>query len=474
MKTVKIADISLRESSRQSTTGLSFKEKIEIVRQLVKLNVDVIETGYVTDAPADAVLVRTIASMVEDAEVSVPVTFDKAEIDRTWDALSKAKNPRMNVIVPTSTVQMEYIYQMKPDVMLQKVEETVAYCAGICPHVEFTAEDATRAEPAYLATVIKAALKAGAKTITLCDSTGEALPGEIVSFIAAIRREVQALENAKIAVQLRNTLGLSASSALSAVSVGAVEVKVSAGAAHDILPLEQFLGVLKNRGDALSLTCNANLTAMQRICRQIDMLAGHARTGTSAFDRVIGGADAESADGFGEDADVDAISAVIATMGYEVSGEELEKIYAQFREIAKIKRVYNQDIEAIVAETAGQVPPTYELDNYVINSGSDITATAFVRVIKSGTAQQALSMGDGPIDAAFLAIEQSVGRHFELDDFQISAVTEGREAMGSALVRLRSGGKLYSGRGVSTDIIGASMRAYISAVNKIVYEEKEQ
>ncbi len=167
-----------------------------------------------------------------------------------------------------------------------------------------------------------------------------------------------------------------------------------------------------------------------------------------------------------------AVSRRIVSLGYDVSNDDLNEIFRLFREIARSKPVDNRDLEALVAETAGQVAPTYQLDNYVINSGSAITATAFIRLLKDGSPHQAISIGDGPIDASFQAIEQILGRHYELDEFQIQAVTEGHEAMGDALVKLRYNGKLYSGRGLSTDIVGASIRAYLSAVNKVVFEEK--
>jgi 2-isopropylmalate synthase len=147
------------------------------------------------------------------------------------------------------------------------------------------------------------------------------------------------------------------------------------------------------------------------------------------------------------------------------------KVYEEFRRLSEKKKVTSKDLDAIVANVALQVPPTYRLIEYVTNSGNAITATAHIKMEKNGEMLEGVSLGDGPIDAAFRAIEQIVGRHFELDDFQIQSVTEGREAMGSALVRLRNNGKLYSGNGISTDIIGASIRAYLSALNKITYEE---
>ena len=161
-----------------------------------------------------------------------------------------------------------------------------------------------------------------------------------------------------------------------------------------------------------------------------------------------------------------------AKLGYDLSEEDGAKVYEAFSRIAARKeRVGAKELDAIVASAAMQVPPTYRLENYVITSGNTISATAHIKLEKNGVMKEGISLGDGPIDAAFLAIEQIAGHHYELDDFQIQAVTEGREAMGEAVVKLRSGGKLFSGRGISTDIVGASVHAYINALNKIVYEE---
>jgi 2-isopropylmalate synthase len=165
------------------------------------------------------------------------------------------------------------------------------------------------------------------------------------------------------------------------------------------------------------------------------------------------------------------VAAAVRKLGYELSEEDTAKCFDAFVRIADKKSVGEKELDTIVASAALQVPPTYTLESYVINSGNIITATAHIKLLKQGKTQQGFGLGDGPIDAAFLAIEQIIGHHYELDDFQIQAVTEGREAMGSALVRLREGGKLYSGRGISTDIIGASIHAYLNALNKIVFEE---
>jgi len=465
---IKIAEISLREAEQDDAARLSFKEKLETAKLLEKLRIDVIETGPVGDSPADSAFVRTLASSLEYSVVSVPVSLDKKSVDKAWDALVKAKKPRLNVIVPTSTVQLEYRRQLKAESVLPLVSEITAYCAGLCPDVEFTAVDSVRSEPDFLAAVLKAAIAAGAKTVTLCDSVGEMLPEEISEFIASVYSSVPELRGITLSLQCRDSLGLASAAALAGVKSGAGQIKVSSGMNSDMLSLEQFLNVIKVRGETLGISDNINAMALQRTCSQLAALAGFGgagRTGEAAGGR------AEDAV-LPEDADIGTLGSYIASLGYEVSKDDLESIFVQFQEISRNKKVVGRDIEALVAETAGQSSPTYQLHNYVINSGSAITATAFVELLKDSAANKALSAGDGPIDAAFKATEQIIGGHYELEEFQIQAVTAGREATGDALIKLRHGGKLYSGRGVSTDIVGASIRAYLSAVNKIVYEER--
>lgn len=469
MREVKIVDISLRESEQLFPSGLSFKQKIEMAKLLEKLKIDAVETCFIGEAASDGVLVRTLSTMFDNCVISVPVSLDKAVIEKAANALSKAKKARLNLIVPTSTVQMEYVYHLKADTILSQVKDMLETCVALCPNVEFTAEDATRSDIEFLCSVIETAITAGAKTITLCDTTGEKTPDEISAFINAVKMKVPALSDVVLSLHLRDHLGLAAASALTAAICGVQQFKVSCSNHSDHLSLEQFLNALKVRGETLEITCGANVTALSRTCRQIEAITGAGRSGRFAFAKEeSGGADQEE---LRADADITAVRKRIELLGYDVTDDDLNEIFRLFKEIARRKKVVSRDLEALVAETAGQVTPTYQLDNYVINSGNAITATAFIRLLKDGSPLQAISVGDGPIDASFQAIEQILGRHIELDEFQIQAVTEGHEAMGDALVKLRSGGKLYSGRGLSTDIVGASIRAYLSAVNKIVYEE---
>ena len=475
MINIKITDISLRESEQVYAARLSFKEKLETAKLLEKLQIDVIETGPVSDSPADMAFIRTLASTLEYSTVSVPVTLDKKDIDRTWDALSKAKKPRLNIAAPTSTVQMEYKHQIKAEALLPLITEITAYCAKLCPDVEFTAVDSARSEPAFLASVLNAAIGAGAKTITLCDSVGELLPEELSEFIGSVYDSVPELRGVTLSLHCKDSLGLASAAVLAGIKSGARQVKVSSGVGTSALSLEQFLNVVKVRGETLGISYNINSTALQRTSSQLAALAG-VGVGVGGPNRAPAGStdkkteEAALPDGAG----IDDLRAYIDALGYEISEDDLGRIFTQFVEISKSKKVVGRDIEALIAETAGQAAPAYQLRSYVINSGSSITATAFIELARDGAAKSALSAGDGPIDAAFKAAEQIFGVHYELEDFQIQAVTSGREATGDSLIKLRHGGKLYSGRGVSTDIVAASIRAYLSAVNKIVYEERSQ
>jgi 2-isopropylmalate synthase len=296
------------------------------------------------------------------------------------------------------------------------------------------------------------------------------MPDELSAFLTDLRTNTPALEKVSLGICCENKYGMALAATVSAIKAGAQEVKTAVGDA--LSPsLDGFAAILRDCGDREGICASLKFTEMRRITKQIEWIVDQRGEGTSAG-RASSEADvAEQEIALVSDASQESVSAVVAQLGYDLSDEDGMKVYEEFRRLSEKKKVTSKDLDAIVANVALQVPPTYRLIEYVTNSGNAITATAHIKMEKNGEMLEGVSLGDGPIDAAFRAIEQIVGRHFELDDFQIQSVTEGREAMGSALVRLRNNGKLYSGNGISTDIIGASIRAYLSALNKITYEE---
>lgn len=437
----------------------SFKEKIEIARQLEKLKVDTVEIGEIDNIKRDTLLVRTVASFVKDAVLSVAGGFSKEGIDNAVNALNTAKKPRIRIELPVSTVGMEYTCHKKAPKMLEYIKELVGYASEKCSDVEFCAVDATRAETDFLKEVIATAYSAGAKIVTLCDTAAEMLPDSFGEFIAELKTD------GEIGIMCDNKNGLAVADAVIAIKNGANIIKTSVGGSD--IPLNTFASVIKNCGNSCNIESGIKITESGRIIKQIGWITDNVKNEKTAV--LI----AQEENGMELDAndDSDTVLSAVMKLGYDLSEEDSAKVYEEFLRVASKRKVTLTELDAIVATVALQVPPTYKLVNYVVNSSNVITSSAQITLQKNGENLQGISIGDGPIDAAFLALEQITGTHFELDDFQIHSVTQGKEAMGNALVKLRKEGKLYSGNGISTDIISASIKAYINAVNKIVYEE---
>ena len=467
MKQIRISDVTMKQSSEDFR--LSFKEKIELAKLLDKLGVDIIEIEGMNDARTGALQIKSIASAVVDSYISVPVQLNKESVLKTWDALKLAKHPRLQVCAPTSPVQIEYLFHKKPDAMLLAIKDTVAECASLCSDVEFVACDATRSEQAFLTQAIEAAIGAGAKTVTLCDTAGSMLPSEFESFIKLQYEELPKLREVTLGISYSNAIAMADACAVISVANGAEQI---CAAAHptDSASLASIARILWEKSDALGASSVIRVTQLSRIINQIDWLCQSTKAKSTVKANVT---QDEPGIFLTSHDDQSAVSEVIKKLGYDLSDEDCLKVYNAFRQIAgKKEKVSFRELDAIIASSAMQVPSTYKLDTYVITSGNTISATAHIKLSKNGQSVEGVYIGDGSIDAAFQAIEKITGCHYELDDFQLQAVTEGREAMGQTVVKLRSGGKVYSGRGISTDIVGAGIQAYLSALNKIIYEEE--
>lgn len=468
MKTIRISDMTMAQGSKSAS--ISFREKIELSKLLDSLGVSVIELEGIHQSRTDALRIKSVAAAVKESTVAVPVTLDKENIDQVWAALKLAKNPRLQVKCAVSSVQMEYLYHKKADAMRDAIREAVAYCRSLCADTEFVAEDATRGEPAFLHTVLEAAVEAGATTVTVCDSAGIMLPEEFAAFVKELFAAVPALKNVCLGVCCSNHLSLADASAVAAVVQGAGEIKAAAYPTGQS-SIENVARILAARSDLLQAVSTVRVAQMSRI---MDQIAWICQTDGKKATPFSGTAQEDGGIYLTEHDDITAVAEAAARLGYDLSEEDKRSVYEAFRQIAKKKeQVGIRELDAIVASAAMQVPSSYVLETYVINSGNTISSSAHLRLRRGEQLLEGVYLGDGPIDAAFKAIESITGRHYELDDFQLQAVTEGREAMGQTIVRLRSGGKVYSGRGISTDIVCAGIQAYLSALNKIVYEEGE-
>ena len=469
MDQIRISDVTMKQTGKEFT--LSFKEKLEIPKLLDRLNVDVIELEGITQPKIDALRIKSVASTVKNSIVAVPVALSTESVDATWNALKEAKRPRLQVVASTSPVQMEYLFHKKPDAMLKAVEETVAACSAKTSDVEFIADDATRSDSAFLYKVIKTAIDAGAKTITVCDATGSILPDEMSAFIDALYENVAELKDVVLGVSCSNELAMADACAIASIQHGVREIKAAAYPINQT-SLPHVSRLLATKGEAFGVTCSVRTVEMKRIIKQIDWMCQTTRSKNSPFDNGV--QDVADDISFTANDNMATVLKAVEKLGYDLSEEDKSQVWDAFQKIAARKdAISSKELDTIVASAAMQVPATYVLNTYNITASNTSSSMAYMKLDKNGQMLEGIALGDGPVDAAFLALENILGCHYELDDFQIRSVTEGREAMGEAVVKLRSNGKLYSGRGTSTDIVGSSIQAYISAVNKIVYEEAE-
>ena len=471
MNRIRIADVTIKESCNSREAALSFKEKMEVAKQLDLLMIDVIEMPKVTEQ-TENLLVKSLCPVIKNSVLSVEVGLDQAEVDRAAAALANAKKPRICISVPTSPVQMEYLCGMKPKKILELVPAIVSYAKTKCEDVEFYCKDATRSEKEFLCNIILCAVKAGANIVDLEDTAGIMLPEEFDSLIDGIRAVLKEEgQNADLSVTCSDNLNMATANAVTCIRSGAVEVKTSLiGKAAP--RLEAIVNMVTERGDSLEMEIAQKRPEVEKTLRKLFWMEGSKSGGTFALEHDESKKELDL--DLDENADISKVIRAIKKLGYDLSDDDNAKVYKEFKRVSEKKKVGSKEMEAIIATASLQVPPTYQLVNFVINSGNIITPTAQVTLEKDGNQLKGLSSGDGPIAAAFLAVEMVVGVHYELDDFQIQSVTEGSEAVGNALVKLRYNGKLYSGNGISTDIIGASIRAYLNAINKIVYDSRNE
>lgn len=461
MRKIIISDFTLRQLAEEERKDILFREKISIAAAIDNFGADKIELASVTSPKEDAIINKTISSVVKNSTLAIPVGYDEESVNTAWNCIADAVSPCLQVILPVATAQMEYSFRAKDSYMLENISSLVSLAKKKCDNVEFVALDATRADPAFLIKACLAAKESGAVCLTLCDDAGLSLPEEIAETVKAVKGEC----GIPVSVKLSDNANMAIACAVSAVRAGADGVKTSMLGSGVILT-QDFAKTVSAKGTALDIVTSLKLTEIQK-----DI--------TSAVAGIVPReADTVSAEGSASDIFLDAessladVSKAIKELGYDLSAEDNGKVYKALTQICEKKNsVGSKELEALIASNAMQVPSTYHLISFSASCTNLGQSMAQISLSCSDENLSGVATGDGPIDAAFRAIEQSIGHHYELDDFQIQAVTQGKEALGSALVRLRNNGRLYSGNGLSTDIVGASIRAYINALNKIVAEE---
>lgn len=474
MKKIVIADATLRSGAAVSDGVLGFKEKIGIVRQLERLSVDVIETAPLRNGKSDILFLHSASSLVSGV-LSCPAVLTEEAVRASWEAVRGAKHPRLNLLAPVSTVQMEYLVHQKPPAVLEAIEKLTRLAKELGAELEVSLLDATRAEQDFLVKAASAAMDGGADILTVCDTAGTMFPSEFAAFISNLLKEVPRLTPEALSVECSDALHMATACAAACLKLGVRQFK-TAISDPDQLSLKDFADLLRLKGRTLNTETALNITAINKYAGIVaEILQGRPAPGAAPDPEAKTEAASDGDFRLTQNDDMESVASAVRRLGYELSADDLGRVFEEVRRIAhKKKEIGAKDLDAIVATSAIQAPPVYRLKSFVVTSGNIINAMAHVTLEKGGEEVLGFSLGDGPVDAVFRSIENILGRHFELDDFKISAVTEGQEAVGESVVRLRSNGKLYSGKGVSTDIIGAAIRGYVNALNKICYDEEEK
>jgi len=469
MERVYISDRTLKQTGKQM--ALSFREKIELSRLIDRLEVDCIELPAIENKKVDTLLIKSISSAVKHAEIAVPVGFSQEDVAITWASIREAGKARLQVCAPVSSVQMEYLYHLKPDALSARVVDLIRECRKYTDQVEFIAEDATRGDRGFLLPLLQDAIEAGASHVTIQEAAGTSLPEEMSREISAILEGIERHDKVIFGVDCSNELSLADACAIESLRYGIREIKAAAFPLK-CSSLPNIVRILAQKGEDLGVFSQVRREELRRVTAQIETMCMAHLPSRNVFKTDL--LDDESEILLSCHDSKESVYRSIEMLGYLLSPEDQERVYQAFKNAAEKKgSISLKEMDALVAAEAMQVPPAYQVIRFVVNTGNEIGAMAHIKLTYHDKPLEGISAGDGVVDAAFLALEKAVGRHFELDDFQIQAITEGREAMGETIVRLRSQGKVYSGRGISTDIVGASIMAYLSALNKIVYEEEE-
>ncbi len=461
MKKLSTTDITLKKLSMEREVALLFREKTAIAACADLLGADAVELAPIKNLREDTIVYKTISQNIQNASVAIPVGFDIDRVKDAWECIKDAKKPRLQVELPTSTVQMEYTYHIKADKMITKIGELVKAAKSFCDDVEFSALDATRADADFIVNAAKEAEKNGAGIITLCDDAGASLPEEIAALVKMVKEAV----SIPVYVQVSDRINMGVASAFAAIKEGADGIKC-AMAGKDALITGEF-------SDAV-VACSAQLGAETglnntKIHASIDDMLASINHDVYENEKTVSDKKKILLDA---DSTLDQIANFAKVLGYDLSESDIGNVYKALMQVCEKKdAVGAKEFEALVASSAMQAPSTYHLESYTTNSSNVTGSMSQVTLKCNDEIICGVSTGDGPIDSAFRAIEQCIGYHYELDDFQVQSVTEGKEALGSAVVRLRNNGKLYSGNGISADIVAASIRAYVNALNKIVFEE---
>ena len=502
MSQIKIFDTTLRDGEQSPGCSMNLKEKIEVAKCLERLKVDVIEAGFAISSPGDFESVSTIAKTVKECTVASLARASVKDIDCAWDAVKMAADPRIHLFIATSPLHMEYKLKMSPDKVLERTAEMVAHAKKYCSNIEFSAEDATRSDLEFLYKVVDIAIKNGATVINLPDTVGYTTPAEMQNLIASVIANVPDSDKVEFSVHCHNDLGMAVANSLGGVLGGARQIECTInglGERAGNTSLEEVVMAMHTRPDIFAdKHTRIDTQQIYRASKTVYNIIGQ----TAPLNKPIVGRNAflhesgihqhgvlankktyeiltPEAVGvrvnnivLGKHSGKHALETRLKELGYELSAEELLRCFEEFKTLCdKKKDVTDADLEAIVTHSSTDEAETaegYKLDWFAIHTSNFTTATCTVSLKYGDEKFESVALGDGPVDAAFNAIDsivKPVEHTFEL--YRINSVAQGKDTLGEVSVKLTAGNRTYSGRGLSTDILEASIVAYISAINKL-------
>jgi len=493
-----VFDTTLRDGEQTPGVGLNIDEKIEIAGVLKDLGVDYIEAGFPITSRGDFEAVSMISKKIKGIGIAGLARALKKDIDVCWEAIKYSSHPRIHTFIATSPVHMKYKLKMSEDKVLETAVNAVRYARRFTSDVEFSCEDATRSEKNFLLKVINAVIKAGAKTINIPDTVGYTVPQEFSDLISFLKEKVG--DKVIFSVHCHNDLGLAVANSLSAVLAGARQVECTInglGERAGNASLEEFVMTLKARRKYFNLFTNINTRKIIKASRTVARLTGitpqpnKAIVGANAFAHesgihqdgvikkrttyeIINPKDIglkESKLVLGKHSGRHAIKKKLEDLGYNLKEEEIDKIFFKFKDLAdKKEKIYDEDLLVLIEDSIPKYVEILKLISFQVSTGNKMKPFALVKVIKKDGKKEieyeGVGLGDGPVDATLKAIDNITGVKGKLIDYKIQSVSSGKDAIGEVWVKVRFNGKSYLGKGISTDIIEASILAYIDGLNK--------
>jgi 2-isopropylmalate synthase len=498
---VVIFDTTLRDGEQSAGIGLTTQEKLEIAKQLERLGVDVIEAGFAASSPGDFEAVSEISAQVRGPKIASLARCVPSDVESAWEAIKGADRPRIHVFISSSDVQIMHQLRSNPEEVLETAVASVEQAKSYCDDVEFSPMDATRTDIEYLYRLLEATIEAGANTVNIPDTVGYAMPWEFAQRITDIRRNVTNIDKAVVSVHCHNDLGLSVASSLAAVEAGARQVEGcinGLGERAGNASLEEVIMSIETRRDILGVSTGVDTRQIYRTSRLVSDITGFpvqpnkAVVGANAFRHASGihqdGVLKErttfeimdpqsvgwpsSSLVLGKLSGRAGLRARLEDLGYKLNRDELNSAFEAFKNLADRKReVSNADLEALMSSQrrTSDVPAIYQLEHVQVSTGNHEVPTATVTLTApEGDTVTDAATGTGPVDAVYKAINRVIQVPNELIEYRVDAVTEGIDAIGDVTIRIRKDGQVYVGRGSDTDILVASARAYMNALNRLL------